>query len=294
MRQTTPFDAHCPPPDPLPRKPRARIPHGATDCHAHVIGPAWRYPFAANRSYTPPDALLPDYRHMLDTLGLSRAVLVQPSMHGDDNTVMMRAIAESADMDMRAVVVVPPDIERSKLVELHDLGARGVRINLIYAGGNVDLGAAAHIAARIGEFGWHLQVLADVSAIPGLLPELSKLPVPVVFDHFGHMPADKGVADKGFAALVDMIKRGNTWVKISGACRLSGAGFPYRSLRPLCEALIAANPDRLVWGTDWPHTVTPDMPNDGDLIDLLCDWLGDQALIEKILVGNPAALYGFA
>lgn len=294
MRQNTPFDAHCPPPDPLPRRPRARIPQGATDCHAHVIGPAWRYPFAANRSYTPPDALLPDYRYMLDTLGLSRAVLVQPSMHGDDNTVMMRAIAETSDMDMRAVVVVPPDIETSKLADLHDLGARGVRINLIYAGGNVDLGAAAHIASRIDEFGWHLQVLADVSAIPDLLPGLSSLPVPVVFDHFGHMPAGKGVADKGFAALVEMVKRGNTWAKISGTYRVSGGGFPYSDVRPLCEALIAANPDRLVWGTDWPHTVTPNMPNDGDLIDLLCDWLGEQTLIQKVLVDNPANLYGFA
>src|SRR5690606_30573025 len=122
----------------------------------------------------------------------------------------------------------------------------------------------------------------------------SRLRVPIVFDHFGHMPAGKGVTDKGFAALVEMVKRGNTWVKISGAYRVSAGGFPYSDVRPLCEAMIATNPDRLVWGTDWPHTVTPNMPNDGDLIDLLCDWLGDQTLIEKVLVNNPAGLYGFA
>lgn len=293
MRQKTPFDAHCPPPDPLPRKPRWRIPAGATDCHAHVIGPAWRYPFVANRSYTPPDALLADYRYMLETLGLTRSVLVQPSMHGDDNTVMMRAIAETSDMDMRAVVVVPPDIDDAALNDLHDLGARGVRINLIYAGGNVDLRAASDIAARIRPLGWHIQVLADVSAIPDLMPELSRLPVPLVFDHFGHMAAAKGPADKGFAAMLELVRRGNTWVKISGAYRLSGQGFPYSDVRPLCDALVEANPDRLVWGTDWPHTVTPAMPNDGDLIDLVCDWLGDEALIEKVLVRNPAQLYGF-
>ncbi len=293
MRQKTPFDAHCPPPQAQPRKPSTRIPKGATDCHAHVIGPAWRYPFVASRSYTPPDALLEDYRHMLRTLGLSRSVLVQPSMHGDDNTVMMHAIAEATDIKMRAVVVVPPDIEEAKLQELHDAGARGVRINLIYAGGNVDLRAASQLAARIRDFGWHMQVLADVSAIPDVMPMLARLPVPVVFDHFGHMPAGKGVNDKGFTALVEMVKGENTWVKLSGAYRLSSQRFPYADVWPLCDALVAANPDRLVWGTDWPHTVTPDMPNDGDLIDLICSWLSDPLLIEKILVWNPTQLYRF-
>ena len=293
MAQQTTFDSHCPPPDAHPRRPRSQIPVGAADCHAHVIGPASIYPFVANRSYTPPDALLPDYRHMLDTLGLTRAVLVQPSMHGDDNTVMMRAIAGERELDMRAVVVVPADVDEASLGTLHAQGACGVRINLIYAGGNVDLKAAAAIASRIRDFGWHLQVLADVSAVPDLVPELARLPVPVVFDHFGHMPAGRGIADKGFAAMLEMVRRGDTWVKISGAYRLSGTGFPYADVRPLCEALVEANPDRLVWGTDWPHTVTPAMPNDGDLIDLLCEWLGDQELIDKVLVKNPERLYGF-
>jgi len=293
MPQKTPFDAHCPPPDPHPRKPRVGIPKGATDCHAHVIGPAWRYPFVANRSYTPPDALLADYRYMLGRLGLTRAVLVQPSMHGNDNTVMLRAIAETSDVEMRAVVVVPPDIKESRLAELHKIGARGVRINLIYSGGNIDLDAAAQIAARIRDFGWHIQILVDVSLVPDLMPELARLPVPLVFDHFGHMPADRGVMDKGFLALLEMIKRGNSWVKISGAYRVSSKTFPYPDVRLLYDALVEANPDRLVWGTDWPHTVTPNMPNDGDLIDLVCDWLGEQTLIEKILVDNPARLYRF-
>ena len=293
MAQQTPFDAHCPAPDPHPRRPHARIPAGATDCHAHIIGPAWHYPFVANRSYTPPDALLPDYQQMLDTLGFTRAVLVQPSIHGDDNTVMMHALAEARGLDMRAVVVVPPDIDEASLRALHAQGARGVRINLIYAGGNVDLGAAAAISSRIVDLGWHLQVLADVSAIPDLVPELARLPVPVVFDHFGHMPARNGVADKGFAAMLEMLRRGNTWVKISGAYRLSDAGLPYADVRPLCEALFQANPDRLIWGTDWPHTVTAAMPNDGDLVDLICEWLSDEALVEKVLVKNPERLYGF-
>lgn len=293
MRQGE-FD--CPPPDPQPRPPRHRLPAGATDCHAHVIGPASRYPFVSNRSYTPPDALLPDYLHVLRTLGLRRAVLVQPSMHGDDNTVMMNAVAEAEGVvELRAVVVVPPRIAEADLAALHARGARGVRINMLYAGGNVGLSAAAETAARIRDFGWHLQVLADVSQIGDSLAQLSALPVPVVVDHFGHLPAGRGVADKGFAALLELVRRGNTWVKLSAPYRLAGEEIPYADVRPFCEALVRANADRMLWGTDWPHTVCRlRMPNDGDLLDLICAWLHDEALIAKVLVENPAALYGFA
>ncbi len=288
------FDPHCPPPDPNPRPPRHRIPAGATDCHAHVIGPASRYPFVANRSYTPPDALLPNYLHVLKTLGFTRSVLVQPSMHGDDNTVMMNAIADADELDMRAVIVVPADIDEKTLAKLHEGGARGVRINLIYSGGNVDVTSAKEIAARISDFGWHLQFLADVSQVGKSLTELEKLPVPLVFDHFGHLPASKDVTDKGFDALIEMVKRGRTWVKLSGAYRVAGHNFPYPDVRPFSDALVAANADRMLWGTDWPHTVCQHrMPNDGALADLICDWLGSEWLIEKVFVTNPAQLYGF-
>ena len=287
------FDAHCPPPDRHPRRPRARIPGGATDCHSHVIGPARQYPFVADRSYTPPDALLTDYLHMLRTLGLERAVLVQPSMHGSDNTVMMSALA-AAGIDMRAIVVIPPDIGERDLITLHERGARGVRINLIYSGGNVGIGAATEMAARIRDFGWHLELLADVSQIADSLPALSKISVPLVFDHFGHMPAGRGVASSGFMALLEMVRRGSTWVKLSGAYRIAGGDFPYSDARSLCDALVEANADRMLWGTDWPHTVCPyPMPNDGDLLDLICEWLADDDLIKKVLVANPSSLYRF-
>jgi len=287
-------DPHCPPPDPFPRRPRHPVPAGATDCHAHIIGPASRYPFVENRSYTPPDALLPDYLHVLKTIGFTRAVLVQPSMHGDDNTVMMTAMAEAHGIDMRAVVVVPPTIDEASLVHLHQRGARGVRINLIYSGGNVDVASAAEIAARIRDLGWHLQLLADVSQIGDALLDLEKLPVPLVFDHLGHLPAGKGVADRGFSALLEMVKRGRTWVKLSGAYRLADTDLPYPDVRPFCDMLVAANADRMLWGTDWPHTVCRHrMPNDGDLVELICDWLGSEPLIRKVFVTNPERLYGF-
>lgn len=286
----------CPPPDPKPRPPRYKTPPNACDCHAHVIGPAATFPFVADRSYTPPDALLADYLHMLGVIGIERSVLVQPSMHGSDNTVMMNAIAAATNVDMRAVVVVPADAPDTELSALHDGGARGVRLNLVYSGGGVGLGEATHLVQRIQQFGWHLQVLIDVSTIgEANLFELAALPVPLVVDHMGHLDARKGVSDKGFQALIECVRRGNTWVKLSGANRLTAQEFPFTDVRPLTEALIDAAPDRMVWGTDWPHTVCKTkMPNDGELIDLLQEWVQDDQLMRRVLVDNPARLYNFA
>jgi predicted TIM-barrel fold metal-dependent hydrolase len=285
----------CPPPDPNPRSPHYKAPANACDCHAHVIGPAAQYPFVADRSYTPPDALLTDYLHMLKVIGIQRSVLVQPSMHGTDNTVMMNAIVATANTEMRAVVVVPSDVTDAELSALHQGGARGVRLNMIYSGGGVGLGEARTLAGRIKSFGWHLQALVDVSTIgEANIFELAALPVPLVIDHMGHFDARKGIRDGGFQALLECARRGNTWVKLSGANRLSAHEFPFTDVLPLTEALLEVAPDRMVWGTDWPHTVSKTkIPNDGDLIDLLYAWVLDDRLMERILVDNPSALYGF-
>lgn len=286
----------CPPPDPHPRTPRYKAPPSACDCHAHVIGPAEKYPFVADRSYTPPDALLADYLHMLSVIGIERSVLVQPSMHGTDNTLMMNAIAATKTVEMRAVVVVPSDVTDGELSTLQDGGAQGVRMNMIYRGGGVSLDEATALARRIRRSGWHLQVLIDVSTIgEAAIFELAALPVPLVVDHMGHFDARKGVDDKGFKALIECVRRGNTWVKLSGANRLTAQEFPFADVRPLTEALCAAAPNRVVWGTDWPHTVSKtEMPKDGDLIDLLKNWLKDDELMRTILVDNPAQLYDFS
>jgi predicted TIM-barrel fold metal-dependent hydrolase len=285
----------CPPPDPNPRTPRYKAPANACDCHAHVIGPAARYPFVADRSYTPPDALLSDYLHMLRVIGIQRSVLVQPSMHGTDNTVMMNAIAATAGIEMRAVVVVPSDVTDAELSALHQGGARGVRLNMIYSGGGVGLGEARTLAERIKSFGWHLQVLIDVTTIgDASIFKLAALPVPLVVDHMGHFDARKGKEDKGFQALLECTRRGNTWVKLSGANRLTAQEWPFADVRPLTEALVEAAPGRMVWGTDWPHTVSKTkMPNDGDLVDLLKGWVPDEQAMQRILVENPAELYNF-
>jgi predicted TIM-barrel fold metal-dependent hydrolase len=285
----------CPPPDPNPRPPGFKVPANACDCHAHVIGPAQKYPFVADRSYTPPDALLGDYVHVLKTLGIGRAVLVQPSMHGADNTAMMEAIAAAKSIDMRAVVVVPPDVKDDELWSLHRAGARGVRLNMIYSGGGINLDMAAEIEDRIRDHGWHLQFLVDVSKIGPDMNRFARLKIPIVFDHMGHLSAAHGIRDAGFQALLELLKRGNTWVKLSGAYRLTTTEYPYPDVRPFVETLLRTQPERLVWGTDWPHTVCQvRMPNDGELMDLLREWIPEDGILHKVLVDNPAALYGFA
>jgi predicted TIM-barrel fold metal-dependent hydrolase len=284
----------CPPPDPHPRSPRFTVPANSCDCHAHIIGPADKYPFVSDRSYTPPDALLPDYLNVLAALGLQRAVLVQPSVHGTDNTVMMEAIAAAKNVSMRAVVVVPTTVTEDELLWLHQRGARGVRLNLIYSGGATSLAIAAEIAAKIRNFGWHLQFLVDVSELGRELAQLSKLNIPMVFDHMGHLPAVKTVRDPGFQSLLELVRQGNTWVKLSGAYRLTSEEYPYLDVRPFVDELLDACPQRLLWGTDWPHTVCRvHMPNDGDLLDLLHMWIPDRRSVTQTLVENPAHLYGF-
>ncbi|MCC7272744.1 MAG: amidohydrolase family protein [Alphaproteobacteria bacterium] len=282
----------CPGPDPLPRPPRERLPAGSVDCHSHIFGPVDRYPYAAVRGYTPPDASLADYRRMLDTMGFTRAVVVQPSVLGTDNRATMDAVAAMGGA-FRAVVVVDPGISDAELAALDAGGARGVRFNLNNPGG-LSLEAVDAVARRIAPFGWHLQFFADLNARPELVEVMRRQPVPVVVDHMGHLRPERGLADPGAKALLGLLEEGRAWVKISGAYRCSSAPVPYQDTTAIARALVEAAPDRVVFGTDWPH---PDyhrpMPNDGDLVDLLLDWVPDAALRRRILVDNPERLYRF-
>jgi len=283
----------CPGPDPAPARPHITVAPGATDCHAHILGPLRRHGFVADRSYTPPEALLSDYRRLLAVLGVTRAVLVQPSVYGTDNRAMLAAMAE-AGADFRGVAVVDADVAEGELAVLHAAGVRGVRVNILFRGG-VGLDALDGLADRIKDLGWHIQLLIDVSDCADFWRVADRLPVDLVFDHMGHLPAAKGVGDPGFQALLALIREGRAWAKLSGPTRLSaGDGPPWRDVVPFARALVAANPDRLVWGTDWPHVATwGAMPNDGDLLDVLADWVPDAVLRQRILVDNPARLYGF-
>lgn len=289
-----------PGPDPHPRRPRLAAPPGACDCHCHVFGPAERFPYVPERNYTPPDAPLEDFLALLDILGLERAVVVQPSVYGTDNACTEDAIRRMNGR-ARGVAVIDPDAPEAEVARLDAAGFRGARLNLIHTGGSTPLDALEAVAARVAPFGWHVQLYLRGRILPDIAARLAGLPTDVVIDHLGHMDEEEGTGQEGFRALLSLLDTGRCWVKLC-AYRFDHTGAPFDRARPFAQALNAAAPERLVWGTDWPHPDIPGprpgvpgrMPNDGDLLDALGAWFEDPAAIRRILVDNPAALYGFA
>lgn len=280
------------------------------DCHVHVFDPA-RFPYAASRTYTPgaaPVAALDAFRRRL---GMSRSVLVQPSVYGTDNVCLVDALAALGASTARGVAVIDPGrVGDDELRSLHRAGVRGIRVNLESRGEKSATSAARAIAAvadRAAPHGFGVQIFADLPLVADLAAQLAESPVPVVLDHFAGAKAALGVGQPGFAALVDLLRAGAVWVKLSGVYRVSRAGPRYDDVRAIAEALIAANPDRLVWASDWPHTgdiagrrqrapgdVEPFQAiDDAAVLRLLSAWTGDRGLDRRILVDNPALLYGF-
>jgi 2-pyrone-4,6-dicarboxylate lactonase len=286
----------CAAPDPAPRAPRFTLPPLSCDTHAHICGPASHFPYSGERIYTPPDALLPAYQQLLGTLGVERAVLVQPSIYGSDNRVLLDALATDPQR-LRGVAVIDADIPQAELERMHEMGVRGVRCNIVdvkEGKGRLPMDALRALARRIQPLGWHLEFLMHVDEFPELDVLLADFPVDVVFGHLGYMLAGQGVDASGFAALLRLLRSGRAWVKLTGPYRISGAARPYSDVTPFAHALINAAPDRLVWGTDWPHVMVKGvMPNDGDLCDLLEQWAPDAGQRQQVLVSNPAKLYGF-
>lgn len=286
----------CQGPDPKPRKPQHRIPAGATDCHCHVFEDQTKYPLVANRSYTPPLVPLSEYLRLINTLGIERTVQVNASTYGYDNSVTLDVIAKLGQKRARGVAGIAPDIKAQDLKRLHDGGMRGARLSTMVKGyGGPELLDA--VAQKIKPFGWHVQLhVHTVAELAALEDKLLAHPTPIVFDHLGRARGGEGVAAPGFRALLRILKqRDDCWVKLSSWYRLSDSGAPaYADMRPLAQALVAARPDRIVWGSNWPHPIWDGfMPNDGDLLDMLCDWVPDAATLKRILVTNPAQLYGF-
>lgn len=282
----------CRPPDPDPRPPRFRAPPGATDCHFHVFGPAERYPYQSARKYTPPDASPAAFRHLADVLGIERAVVVQASVYGSDNRRLLDALPQIG-LPARAVVVVPPTVTDAALDAMHAAGARGVRIIATHPGGLAPDGLGA-FGARLAARGWHLQLMLSPAQLLTLEAELAALPCPFVIDHFAGIPAAGGTAQPAFQALLRLMRTGRSWAKLSAAYHCSTAAPPYGDLVPFARALVAAAPERLVWGSDWPHVYFEgEMPNTTVLFDRLLDWLPDPALRRQVLADNPARLYDF-
>jgi predicted TIM-barrel fold metal-dependent hydrolase len=281
----------CQGPDPHPRKPRIAVPPGATDTHFHLFADASRCPFVDDREYTPPVITPAQARHLFDTLGIARAVVIQPSVYGENNSVQLEGAAQ-VGIPMRAVIVAPWSTSDRELTKLHDQGARGLRYILAHPGG-LPLNDLERFAERIKDMGWHIQFLAKGPQILELAPRIERLACPVVIDHIGMIRPDDGIAQPSFQAVLRLLRQGH-WVKLSGAYRLSQQQPPYRDLIPYILELVAARPDRIVWASDWPHAfLKGKMPNTTDLLDALGDWVPDEAARRRILVDNPAALYGF-
>jgi 2-pyrone-4,6-dicarboxylate lactonase len=284
------------PPDPHPRRPDFAVPPAACDCHAHVFGPGNRYPLIPHGLYTPADALPAQYRHMLDLLGVERGVLVQPSIYGTDNRAMLDAVAQDPAR-LRGVAVLPFDAGRNEIERLHAQGVRGVRCNIVdrkFDKGTLPLDGLRALAANIKPLRWHVELLMHVNAFPALDLAFANFPVELVFGHLGYVPAAQGPDTKGFHALLRLLRDGKAWVKLTAPYRLAPGAAPYQDVTPSAQQLVEAAPERLLWGSDWPHTfIKSAMPNDGDLFALFAQWVPDADLRRRILVDNPARLYDY-
>ena len=278
---------------PNPKKPDHALPAGACDAHCHVFGPAARFPFASTSTYVPVDAsketLFRRHRH----LGVSRAVVMQASCHGTDNTAMLDALRAGGD-DYRGVAVIAEDVTERALAEMHGAGVRGVRFNFVKRlGGGRPLGVYRTILDTVEPLGWHVVVYFDAEDLEELAPFLRGIRVPVVIDHMGRVPVEQGLASEPFRLLRDLLAGdGKFWVKTSCPERLSRTGPPWADVDPVARELLEIAPDRVLWGTDWPHpNMKSHMPDDGALVDRIMTICDTPDLRRQVLVDNPTRLY---
>ena len=266
---------------------------GNWDCHAHLFGPYERFPLAPDRSYTPPEALEAQYMALLRRLDMKHGVLVHPSAYGDDHSLLLHALA--AQPALRGVVVVRPD-SPLKLKGLREQGVRAARFSHRSGAGTNFAGSASmddlrQLAPALAEAGLHAELWTDCKALPGIADELKHLPVPVVIDHMGGFDAKAGPDEPGFQALLELLESGNVWVKLC----------VYRNLlqepdwevgRVFQQRMIAANPERLIWGSDWPYLRVTPTPDPVRLLDMFMEWTGSDQIVQQILSTNPQRLYG--
>jgi predicted TIM-barrel fold metal-dependent hydrolase len=273
--------------------PRRRAPAGACDSHFHIFGPYDAFPLSPTRTYTPPPALVPHYLDVARTLGLERRVIVQASVYGTDNAVTLDAVRQLGREASRAIVVVDDGADERALRIMAEAGAVGVRFNAV-SGNGTPVEQLEALARRVAPLGWHIQLYLDGARLPELAPRLAALPVPVVLDHMAGARAAAGPDSPAMQAALRLLETGRAWVKL---CGYRASAPPYDDIAPLARRFLAAAPERCVWGTDWPHTqfaTEAEMLDDGMLFDWLLDWVAeDEALLHRVLVTNPAALYAF-
>lgn len=266
------------------------LPAGSCDTHVHVYDS--RYPVAPSALLRPPDASVTDYRRFQQLFGIDRVVVVQPTTYGLDNRCQLEAVAELGDA-ARAVVVVDADTTSDELRRLDHCGARGARFHML-AGGAVGWDDLAIVASRIADLGWHVQLQLDGRELPHRLPALMALPAPLVVDHVGRFMPPVAPEHPAFVALLTLLEAGRTWVKLSAPYESTLDGAPtFPTVTALAKALVRAHPDRMLWASNWPHPGQRDPITDDDLRRLTLDWLADPAVRERVLVVNPAEVYGF-
>jgi predicted TIM-barrel fold metal-dependent hydrolase len=284
------------------------VPAGACDCHTHIFGEPRRFTFAAARVYTPEPASVAEMRALHRALHMERVVIVQPSVYGTDNACTLDAVQQLGSR-ARAVAVIDEHTPPAALDAMHAGGVRGIRLNLATSGQTDPVAARTRLQSAIKQLegrGWHIQMYTGMTVIDAIQPQIAASPIPIVFDHFGGAQAALGAGQPGFNALLGLVRSGKAYVKISGAYRSSNARPDYADVAPLAKALIAANPQRILWGSDWPHPdsaivagrkatdIAPLLPiDDGRVLNQLAVWAPDAAQRKTILVDNPARLYGF-
>ncbi len=283
----------CLAPDANPTKPKQPLPVGAWDAHCHVFGPAADFPYADDRSYTPPDAPFETLQALHNHLGFTRGVIVQASCHGSDNRAMLDAIARSEGR-YRGVAIVDGSETDEQLAEMDAGGVRGVRFNFVaHLGGAPDLDVFDSTVDRLADLGWHVVLHLDAQDILTYAERLAQIPVPFIIDHMGRVKAQDGIEQQSFLALQQLMENPLAWVKVCGAERVSVGRRPFEDAVPFAQKLIELAPERVLWGTDWPHpNISKDMPNDGGLVDLMFNFCTDPLLRQKLLIDNPMKLYG--
>ncbi len=273
------------------RKPRFKLPPGATDAHCHVFGPGDRFPYAPGRRYTPDDAPKEMLFALHDHLGVERTVIVQASCHGSDNRAMLDAIA-SDPKRIRGVGIVDATFGDADFKALHDGGVRGARFNFVkHLGGKPDMVLFNRTVDRIKGMGWHIVLHLDAPDIIPLSDMIKALPLPFVIDHMGRVPVKDGVDQPPLKALLELAKLENCWIKVCGAERISMP--PYAEAVPIAHAIVSAIPNRVLWGTDFPHPNPTHEADEADLVDLVPQYATEAAMQQHLLVNNPARLYGF-
>jgi predicted TIM-barrel fold metal-dependent hydrolase len=299
LMESTPQRKFAPvnyPPDPNPRKPRLKLPPGSWDTHFHAHGPPQLFPYSEGRNYTPPAAPIEHWFNLARVLGLERGVIVQTAVQGKDPASVIDAIQKSEGR-LKGIIRANPDLDKSEVKRLHAAGVRGIRLNLVgRLQGSYDETFFKRAVAHAIDASWVVTMHIDPEHLVKLADVIRRIPAPTVIDNFAQVDARPGFEEPGLSTLLDLAKEPNIWIKTAAAYRMLKKGATHAQMVKVARAIHAASPDRTVWGSNWPHSdyFEPGMmPNDGDLVDYLPEFVPDEDLRKKLMVDNPARLFDF-